>query len=278
MTTALKSVPNALTDQTGHDVVLTMPAQRIVSLVPSQTELLFALGAGDQVVGCTRYCLHPRAARERSTVIGGSKRYDVDAIRALEPDLILANKEENDRETIVALRAAYPTWVSDIATFPEALTMISAVGQLCGAEARASALRAELQAEWSQLTDFDGVSVAYLIWRKPFMAVGAQTFIDDVLQRLGLVNVFTDSERYPECTLAEIAARKPDVVLLSSEPYPFSEKHIAEVRQVLPSAAVRLVDGEMFSWYGSRLRLAPAYFASLQPLYGANAAAGANSP
>ena len=246
-------------DQTSYAIELPASPQRIVSLVPSQTELLFDLGLGDRLVGCTRYCLHPARARECLTVVGGTKRIDPARVLALSPDLVIGNKEENDRASIEPLRAAVPTWLSDIATLPEALAMIDAIGALTGVEAVASALVRNIETAWTSLREAGGCRVAYFIWRKPWMAAGNNTFIDDVLSRLGFSNVFADEPRYPETTLAALRERAPDVVLLSSEPFPFAEAHIAEVESALPASQVALVDGEMFSWYGSRLLLAPEY-------------------
>lgn len=250
-------------DQTGYTVAVERSPQRIVSLVPSQSELLWDLGVQARLVGCTRYCIHPAELRQSCTVIGGTKRLDVAAVLALEPDLVLANKEENERAIIEQLRAHVPTWTSDIATLADAAAMIAAVGRLCAVSDAAVALNASIEREWRSLPSARAERVAYLIWRKPYMAVARETFIDDVLAQLGFCNVFSDRSRYPETTLTELAALRPDRVLLSSEPYPFGDRHIAEVAAALPASEIDLVDGEMFSWYGSRLALAPRYFRTL---------------
>ncbi len=253
----------SVVDQMGREVAVPVAPRRVVSLVPSQTELLFDLGLEASVAGVTRYCLHPPRARKQAAEIGGSKRVSVKKIAALEPDLIIGNKEENDRETIETLASQYPVWMSDIYSFDDALAMIRNVADLMGASARGAAMADDISDGWSQLADGAGQSVAYLIWKKPYMACGAGTFIHAVLERLNFRNRLADRERYPETSLEELAERQPDWVMLSTEPFPFGDAHVAEFRAALPNSRVLLVDGEMFSWYGSRLLLAPAYFQRL---------------
>ncbi|MEM9529956.1 MAG: helical backbone metal receptor [Pseudomonadota bacterium] len=249
----------------GRSVQVPARPHRLVSLVPSQTELLFSLGLQDRLAGLTRYCLHPEQARSQVSVIGGTKRIKPEKVAAVQPDLIIGNKEENDRESIAALEGSCATWMSDIETFADALDMIRCVGELTQTDAAARELVAHIQAAWKDLPDAGGQSVAYLIWQKPHMAVGSQTFIHSVFEQLNLRNVFADRPRYPEITLEELRERKPDWVLLSSEPFPFTDRHVDEFREALPGSSTTLVDGEMFSWYGSRLALAPDYFHELLP-------------
>lgn len=237
--------------------------QRIISLVPSQTELLFDLGLGERVVGVTKFCIHPAVARQQAVVIGGTKQFDFVKIDALRPDLILGNKEENYRACIEQLAAHYPVWLSDISTVPEAVAMIRQVGQLTGAAIPAAALADGIAASFAALAPQPLGPVAYLIWRKPYMAAGSGTFIHDMLARAGFANAFAHLGRYPEITAEQLAAAVPARVLLSSEPYPFKAKHLAELRELCPSAHVELVDGELFSWYGSRLRQSAAYLRAL---------------
>ena len=240
--------------------------RRIVSLVPSQTELLFALGLGERVVGVTKFCVHPPEARQAAAVVGGTKNFHFDKIEALRPDLILGNKEENYREGIERLAAAYPLYLSDISTLPEALDMIREVGQLTGTAAPADALAQQIAANFAALAPpAAAIPAAYFIWRKPYMVAAADTFIDDMLRRAGFANVFAHLRRYPEITPEQLRAAAPRQVLLSSEPYPFQEKHLAEFRALCPVATVRVVDGELFSWYGSRLLQSAAYFQGLLP-------------
>jgi len=239
-------------------------AQRIVSLVPSQTELLFDLGLGARVVGVTKFCIHPREARQQATVVGGTKNFDFEKIAALQPDLILGNKEENYREGIEQLAEHYPVWLSDISTLDEALHMIRQVGVLTAAQAKAEALATEITDSFANLAPTTlPISVAYFIWRKPYMVAASGTFINDMLGRAGFRNAFAAQGRYPEITREQLVAAAPQVIFLSSEPYPFKEKHLAEFAEICPRAAIRIVDGELFSWYGSRLRYSAAYFQEL---------------
>ena len=257
--------PLTVTDQMGRRVVVPFPPRRIVSLVPSQTELLFDLGLGEKVVGVTKFCIHPADARTKATVIGGTKNFDFEKIAALKPDLIIGNKEENYQGGIEQLAANYPVWLSDISNLTEALDMIRRVGFICGAKEKAEAMAREIEASFSALTTTQPtISAAYFIWRKPYMVAAGGTFIDDMLHRAGFVNVFAGQARYPEITAEQLAAAAPQRILLSSEPYPFGEKHLAEFQAICPAAKIEIVDGELFSWYGSRLRKSAAYFSRLR--------------
>ncbi|SFQ48230.1 helical backbone metal receptor [Hymenobacter arizonensis] len=261
----IPSIPLTVTDQMGRRVAVPFPPQRIVSLVPSQTELLFDLGLGEKVVGLTKFCIHPADARTKATVVGGTKNFDFEKIAALKPDLILGNKEENYQIGIEQLAADYPVWLSDISTLPESLDMIRRVGFIAGAKDKAAALADEIDASFSQLAfPAAAVSVAYFIWKKPYMVAATGTFIDDLLHRSGFTNAFAGLARYPEVSAEQLAAAAPQRIFLSSEPYPFGEKHLAEFQQLCPSAQVEIVDGELFSWYGSRLRESAAYFIQLR--------------
>ena len=254
----------------GRTVVVPAAPQRIVSLVPSQTELLFALGVGARVVGVTKFCLYPPEARRAATVVGGTKQVSFGAVAALRPDLIIGNKEENDQASIEPLAAEFPVWLSDIVTLPDAGEMIRRVGALVQAGPAAAALADGIAAGFAGLpgASAPGPRVLYLIWRRPWMGAGAGTFIDAVLTAGGFVNVLADQPRYPTLTPAALAALRPDVVLLSSEPYPFGAKHLAEVAARCPAARIELVDGEPFSWYGARLQHTPAYLTALRVALG----------
>jgi ABC-type Fe3+-hydroxamate transport system substrate-binding protein len=237
--------------------------RRIISLVPSQTELLFDLGLDEEIVAITKFCIHPENKVKRKIKVGGTKQLNVKLIKELKPDLIIGNKEENEQEQIEELMLHFPVWISDIKNLADALDMIRKVGDITGKSAEAGVLAGNITQKFNNLTiKHSGKKAAYFIWRKPYMVAGKGTFIDDMLQRCGLINAF-DMERYPEVTTVQIAAANPDVVLLSSEPYPFKDKHIKEFEAFFPYVKVKLVDGEMFSWYGSRLLYAPEYFAEL---------------
>lgn len=261
----LPSLPLTVTDQMNRRVAVPLPAQRIVSLVPSQTELLFDLGLGTRVVGVTKFCIHPADARQSAAVIGGTKNLDFEKIDALRPDLLLGNKEENYQAGIEQLAARYPVWMSDISTLDDSLSMIRRVGLLTQRKEAAEMLAAEIAASFATLLpDTAPISAAYFIWRKPYMVAATGTFIDDMLARAGFRNVFGELGRYPEITPDQLRQAAPQQILLSSEPYPFGEKHVAEFQEICPDAAIRIVDGELFSWYGSRLRHSAAYFRELR--------------
>ncbi|MEL7426075.1 MAG: helical backbone metal receptor [Bacteroidota bacterium] len=252
-------------DQIERAVVLPhFPPRRIVSLVPSQTELLADLGLEEQVIGITKFCVHPAAWRKEKQLIGGTKKLHLDRIRALQPDLIIANQEENDREQVLELAREFPVWVSKVTDLPTAKEMIVAVGELTDTSLRAREINQQLEASFSALAQFTPLRALYLIWRKPYMASGGDTFIHSMLLASGFTNVLADQDRYPSLTEEKIRALAPELILLSSEPFPFRERHLAELSALCPNAAVRLVDGEMFSWYGSRLLRSAAYFRNLR--------------
>lgn len=243
-----------------------MTYQRIISVVPSQTELLAYLGADEQVVGITKFCIHPNNWFRAKTRVGGTKNLNINKIHELKPDLILANKEENTKEQIEELQRHYRVYVSDILTWRDAMAMINEVGNLLGRQSQAQMLVNELQQkhdEWFTQRLAAPRRAAYLIWRQPYMAAASETFIDEMLQIAGFQNVFAKQKRYPEISIDDLQNACPDYILLSSEPYPFSEIHIAELQTHCPKSRIILVDGELFSWYGSRLLLAFEYFRSL---------------
>jgi len=254
-----------LTDQMGRTVDVPASPQRIISLVPSQTELLYDLGLGERVVGITKFCVHPETWFKTKHRVGGTKKVDLDKVRALKPDLIIGNKEENERKDIQALEKDFPVWMSDVRDLPGALDMIQRIGELTGTNAKSVGLVQRMEEAFGSVVPLDPpLTVAYLIWREPFMVAGHGTFVNDMLKRCGLQNVFDEGDaRYPEITPQELAESDPDLILLSSEPYPFKEKHIQELNMICPGTPVHLVDGELFSWYGSRLLKAPAYFSGL---------------
>lgn len=244
-----------VTDQMGRSVTIPFPPQRIVSLVPSQTELLFDLGLGERVVGLTKFCVHPAEQVRQKQSVGGTKKFRFDVIEQLQPDLILGNKEENYEEGIERLAAAYPVWMSDVKTLADGLAMIRSVGEMTGCSEPASAFVQQIEAGFSGLIPSQQpLRTAYFIWQNPYMVVGGDTFIDDMLARCGFENVFREGNgRYPELASADIEAANLDLILLSSEPFPFAAKHQQAIAAEFPDVHVELVDGELFSWYGSRL-------------------------
>lgn len=249
------------TDQLNRLVHLPDIPQRIISLVPSQTELLFDLGLDDSVVGITRFCVHPAHWFRTKQRIGGTKDVKMERVRSLQPDLVIANKEENLRGQVETLEKEYPVWISDVHDLPSALNMIHQVGEMCGKQETGRQLAVKIEHAFRELHPLPApLNIAYLIWKNPYMTVGSDTFIHAMLAQCGFSNVFAGANRYPAISLEELKARQPDVLFLSSEPYPFSEKDIEELRPQLPGTRIMLVNGEYFSWYGSRLLHAPPYF------------------
>lgn len=252
------------TDQLDRAIHLPGIPRRIVSLVPSQTELLAALGLEDEVVGITKFCVHPESWFRSKTRIGGTKKVHIDRVHALQPDLIIANKEENVQAEVEELARHYPVWVSDVNTLEDALGMIRAMGEITHTSAKAASIADTIKTDFLQLTGLaPALRTAYLIWKDPYMTVGHDTFIHHLLGRCGLQNVFGDQTRYPAVNIEALQAAGCELLLLSSEPYPFKQQHIDELQGYLPDTRIVLVDGEMFSWYGSRLLEAPAYFREL---------------
>lgn len=252
------------TDQLGLPVNIPLLPQRIVSLVPSITELLYHLELHDRLAGITKFCVHPSAWFRTKQWVGGTKSVKPAIIRSMQPDLIIANKEENLRHEVEALAQEFPVFVTDVHSLESALEMIAAVGTITGTASKAAAIVHLVRASFASLAPFpESLRTCYLIWRDPLMTIGGDTFIHDMLRRCGLHNIFGNHMRYPETNWEELREKNCELLLLSSEPYPFREKHIHECREHLPHTRIVLADGEMFSWYGSRLLQAPGYFRSL---------------
>ena len=246
-----------------REVLLPVFPLRIISLVPSQTELLFQLGLGERVVGVTKFCAHPKEWFESKSRVGGTKRVDFEKIAALKPDLIIGNKEENSKEDIEVLEKDYSVWMSDIYTFEDALEMIFEVSGFTNSEEKGiEILKAISKAKDAFKEPIDLKKAIYFIWNDPYMVVGKNTFIDDMLYHAGYVNVVMEN-RYLELSIDNLIQLDPEVVLLSSEPFPFNKRHVDALKKHLPEAEIKIVDGEMFSWYGSRLIKAFPYFESL---------------
>jgi ABC-type Fe3+-hydroxamate transport system substrate-binding protein len=248
-------------DQLGRSIKIDKTPIRIVSLVPSQTELLHYLGLYDEVVGITKFCIYPEDWFKNKTRIGGTKNINMEVVRSLNPDLIIGNKEENTIEDISLLEKEYSVWMSDINSLEAAEDMILKVGEIVGRFEKAKILTSEIQAAFQNLTKSKlQKKVLYYIWNEPDFVVGNNTFISAIISKLGWLNVVSKS-RYPECQNSYI--EEADFLLLSSEPYPFKKEHKAEFEKRYPKKKIILVDGEYFSWYGSRLAEAPNYFSKL---------------
>jgi ABC-type Fe3+-hydroxamate transport system substrate-binding protein len=248
-------------DQINRQVFLNQTPRRIISLVPSQTELLYDLGLEEQIVGITKFCVHPLHLRKKKIIIGGTKNFHFDKIDGLKPDLIIGNKEENYLEGVNNLAEKYPVWVSDVSDIASAIQMITKIGEITSKSANASKLVHRINAKFSNPSPHKG-TVAYLIWNEPIMVAGNDTFIDSILSFGGFSNCIAQS-RYPITTLEELIEMAPEYLMLSSEPFPFQESHVDFYQKRLPNSKVMTVDGEMFSWFGSRLNLSADYVKQL---------------
>jgi len=253
-----------ITDQLGRDVVLEQSPKRIISLVPSLTELIVDLGLENKIVGCTKFCVHPHHMITPVTVVGGTKQVHYDRVKSLQPDIILANKEENTAAMVTELEKIAPVYVSDINTLEQAYQCFRDYGLLFHVQEKVTRLITDIKNGFASIPKITGSKrVAYLIWQRPFMAVGGDTYINTILGELGFQNAFDQDiikGRYPEVALKDL--QKVDIILLSTEPFPFKENHVIEL-QDRTGKQVMLVDGEYFSWYGSRMLKAIPYFKKL---------------
>lgn len=248
-------------DQLGRIIQIPDNPRRIISLVPSQTELLVSLGLADRIVGVTKFCVHPDWIKDEKAIIGGTKNYRFDVIDELQPDLIIGNKEENEKDGIALLAEKYPVWLSDIYSLEDNYDMITSFGEIFQVSEIAAAMNEKIRFGFAQPLASKG-SAVYLIWNDPMMAAGSHTFIDHMLEVAGFENLIKH-ERYPELTTRELQELNPEYLLLSSEPFPFKKKHLDQFITLLPATKIYLVEGESFSWYGSRLISARNYFESL---------------
>ncbi|HQQ94349.1 MAG TPA: helical backbone metal receptor [Bacteroidia bacterium] len=241
-------------DQLGRILNVPQTPQRVISLVPSQSEFLWELGLGDRLVGITKFCRKPEQMFKQVTKTGGTKKIDFAKLVSLKPDLVIANKEENTREEILKVSEIFPVWISDVNTFDQAFEMMSELGLILELEEKASELvqQAKDSVEKSRSL-FYPESLAYFIWNKPYHLAGSDNFIHHVIEHIGFKNAAADRKRYPEVSAETLKAMNPARCFLSSEPFPFEEKHVKELSVLLPDTKITRVDGEMFSWYGSRL-------------------------
>lgn len=252
------------TDQTGSIIELKNSPAKIISVVPSQTELLFDLGLENEVIGITKFCIHPEEWFRTKTRVGGTKKLNLEKILQLQPDIIFANKEENERTDIEKLKAHFPVWTSDIKDLQSAIEMIQAIGKITKKDQLASNIVSGIQNQFSSFRFPDKLNCIYLIWNNPIMTIGGDTFINDMLLYAGFQNLTSQQNRYPELSIDQLKKLNPEVLLLSSEPFPFDQENINYFKAQLPDSKVLKVDGEMFSWYGSRLQKSPLYFSELR--------------
>jgi len=256
-----------IVDHLERTIKLSFTPKHIVSLVPSQTELIWDLGLKKELVGVTKFCVHPISLRKEKAVVGGTKRVDFDKIKALKPDIILCNKEENDRFMVKELEKIAPVHISDIQNLDDAINLIQQYGEIFDKTKNASLLIDNIIDSVRRLKDAikarPNKKVAYFIWKDPWMLAGRATFINHLLSINKFENAATE-KRYPEVIIDEfLETAKPELILLSSEPFPFSKKHIRELSEKT-DIPIELVDGEYFSWYGSRLLKAFDYFKNLK--------------
>ena len=240
---------------------------RIVSVVPSLTELLFDLGLESQLVGITKFCIHPKEKTKKIKKIGGTKNLKIDTIIDLNPDIIIANKEENQKEDILELQKHFKVIITEMYNLEDTYSAIKTIGKNTNTFVSANKLVQQIQDQFSNLIVPDFLinkKIAYIIWNNPIMVAGQHTFINHLIEKIKAVNIISSpTSRYPEVEISELQKLNPDYIFLSSEPFPFKEKHLIEFKENFKHSKIILVDGEMFSWYGSRLKYAPAYFMKL---------------
>lgn len=235
---------------------------KVISLVPSITEALFDLGLTEkEIIGRTKFCIHPAEKVKNVEIIGGTKNLNIEKIRSLHPDLILANKEENVKEQVESLMNDFKVTVYNTETIEDNYYLVKNLGLLFNKEERAQTFNLKIYDVLYQAKINSKVKAAYLIWKNPYMTVGSDTFIHNVLSEIGFENIFKNQTRYPEIKAEDLA--EADVIMLSSEPFPFKEKHIAELKEVYPQKKIMIVDGEAFSWYGTHIAKCESYFREL---------------
>jgi ABC-type Fe3+-hydroxamate transport system substrate-binding protein len=249
-------------DQTGNWISLEQPPKRIVSLVPSISELLVNLDLEEELIGVTRFCTHPSQLRREKVVIGGTKDPDLKKIIGLQPDLIIANKEENVKDHVEFLRSQVPVYLSDVNCISDNLNLIYDLGRLLNRSKKAQEICKKTRLRFDSIKGLTQGSVLYVIWQDPIMVAGQNTIIDSVLNHCGFTNL-VDTDRYPEIRESTIKNLSPDYIFLSSEPYPFKEKNQALWQEKFPDSKILLVDGRAFSWYGYCFQQTPIYIQNL---------------
>jgi len=242
-----------LKDQLGQQINVIPPLTKIISVVPSHTELLVDFFGIKNLIGRTKFCIHPKEVIENVPIIGGTKQLKIDKILALKPDIIFANKEENKKQDIEVLQKQITVYISDISSLKDSYAFIKQLGKISDNHTLAETIIQQTNQTLAKHTFREKKTAAYLIWKNPYMSVGSDTYIHDIMQRLGFENIFQHKLRYPKTDIEEIKILKPDVILLSSEPYPFKQFDIQELGELFPTTTIQLVDGEFFSWYGSRI-------------------------
>ncbi|MCJ8346389.1 helical backbone metal receptor [bacterium] len=229
--------------------------KRIISLVPSLTETLIDLGLSQQMVGKTSFCIHPQKLVKEIESIGGTKNFKLERIIELKADIVFANMEENTKEQIMELKKHCLVFVTKVDQFDDVIPLILAMGMLTHRNEQAQQISKSIQTSFQKIQsyNFQPFKVSYLIWKNPYMLAASNTFIDSILNLLTLENAFAQEVRYPQVEFSQIISSKSDLIFLSSEPYPFKEKHCKQLSKESKITSI-LVDGEDFSWFGSRLK------------------------
>lgn len=252
-------------DQLNNTFEFNSKPKRIISLVPSQSEYLWDLGLRKELIGITKFCIHPNRMYRSVERIGGTKKLNLKKIESLNPDLIIGNKEENEQVQIEELRKKYPVWMSEIKNFEDAFEMMTELGKITGNKNKSIQIVNHIKESIAEIKNiFEMKSVAYFIWYEPMMFAGRDTFINNILNFIGLKNVAEDFSRYPELDEKKLMSLNPEFCFLSSEPYPFKDKHKSEIQKMLPHTKILFVDGEMFSWYGTRMMKMSSYIKKLR--------------
>ncbi|MBS1652745.1 MAG: ABC transporter substrate-binding protein [Bacteroidetes bacterium] len=241
-------------DQIGNKLFFKKIPTKIISLVPSISEYLWDLDLQKELVGITKFCIKPNKMFQAIQKIGGTKNVNFLAIEKIQPDLIIANKEENTKQDIEELQKKYTVYVSDINNFDEMYQMMNDVASITYKENEALKIISKIKLDLLHTKGaFNQLKIAYFIWQNPYMLAGNNTFINFIIEHLGLKNIAYQFNRYPELTHEQIIQLNPQILFLSTEPYPFTEKHIKNFNSIFKNSNAIIVDGEMFSWYGSRL-------------------------
>ena len=244
---------------------LLIAPRRIISLVPSITSLLHYLHLEQAVIGITKFCNNPTHWLTEKNILGGTKNIQIEKIKSLNPDLIIANREENVKEQVNELASLFPVWLTDVNNLEDNYKMIEDIGVLTHRSELSEKLILNIKNEFAvhSLENKPKKRAAYIIWNEPYMTVGGDTFISDLLDKAGYIYVFKEEKRYPIVTLDDLNKKGCDCIFLSSEPFPFKEKHIQEIKRYIQNIEIHLVDGVFFSWYGSEILKSPQYFKEL---------------
>lgn len=235
---------------------------KIISLVPSITEAVLDLGLSEnELIGRTKFCIHPKEKVDSIERIGGTKTLNIEKIKSLNPDLIIANKEENVKEQVEELMKDFRVLLTNVETVEDNYYLLKTLGNILKKEEAAQVFNIKIYEILERSKLSKKMKVAYLIWKNPYMTIGSDTFIHHILSEIGFENIFRNEIRYPEITTDDL--QDAEVIMLSSEPFPFREKHIEELQIVFPDKKILIVDGEAFSWYGTHLAKCEEYFRKL---------------